>query len=191
MNDLSSVSTVWLPTEEKYLQSIASSSAKLSIRYQKGTLFYRRIQWSLRCPILLCTALTSVFSFSLSPSSSSSSSSTTNLSASHQALLMGILSLVASILSSLENFLQITETMQKCDTVQHQFNSLSLELSHILALSPSSRPTNPQQYVKDAFSRYRQIQEVAPILTRFQTDSVDLALDSPSVSAVSSQNISD
>lgn len=172
-------SGVWLPCEEKYLQSLASSCQKLSIRYQKGTIFYRRIQWCLRCPVLICTALTSMFSFSLTPSSSQT---TLSISSSQQALVMGILSLLASILSSLENFLQITETMQKCDTVQHQFNNLALELYHILALSPSNRPNNPAQYVKDAFSRYRQVQDVAPILSRFQTDSVDLGVDSPSLS---------
>lgn len=144
--------------EELRLNSISMSDYhKERYFHNKGHLKYFRI------PLIVLAGMNSVFSVGLQPYCPQQSIS----------LICCLISLLCGIISSIELFLSIQQTMENELIASKDFYLLSVEIFKILSLERNTRMTNGKSYLDEAYQTYCKLIENSNIVSASMKNMID------------------
>jgi hypothetical protein len=144
----------WLPEEESYLKELSRLCQELSNKYKLYYELYKTRQARFRIPSIIISSVTGLLSFG--------STNFTPTSREYVSITVGIASLCIALLNSIETYMKIAENMagsaQACIELQKLKESIDMELS----LPLDDRPTQGILFLRDCYTRYERILDIAP-----------------------------
>lgn len=137
----------WSFSQEKYLRKLHHESHTLAEynRYQYKTFTNLNRRFSI--PILVISGVNSLFALSLQ----------SFLEQKYISIINACLSLVCSILGSIQMFMKIEEKIHNYIICAHEFNKLAYEISKELNLERSCRNVEGKQFVVECFNEFNRI----------------------------------
>jgi hypothetical protein len=144
----------WLPEEESYLKELSRLCQELSNKYKLYYELYKTRQARFRIPSIIISSVTGLLSFG-----------STNFkpeSREYVSITVGIASLCIALINSIETYMKISENMagsaQACIELQKLKETIDMELS----LPLDDRPTQGILFLRDCYTRYERILDIAP-----------------------------
>ena len=125
---------------------------------------YQRISKYFNIPILVISAMNSLFSMILQNYIGQELTSITN----------AVLSILTAILGSIQLFLKINENVSNSLIVSMKFHKLSIKISKELSINRDDRATNGNTFVQDVFNEYNDILEKSGSVDKVLKDYLQL-----------------
>lgn len=149
----------WLQQEEEYLSNIKTSSLSLSQSFHKVYFRKKKIQTKLRIPAIIIGSFTGVASFG--------TSTFPTFMQRWVAVIVGLVNIGIAVLNTVESFFKISEDMTAAKSTSEQLRKLAEDIDRELALPQIDRETSGIIFLRDAYTRYQQILNQAPMLARY------------------------
>jgi hypothetical protein len=146
----------WTNDYEKILENIRTNSVLMSNYHKKRFYHYKGLLKYFRIPLIIISALNSVFSVGLQPFIEQGTIS----------VLCCLLSLFSAIISSLELFLAISSQMENELNNSKLFYLLAVDIYKTLNLNPSHRPLSGKDYLDKQYSEYCKLIENSNLIDK-------------------------
>ena len=139
----------WSSDVESILENIRLNCVMLSSAHKKKYLFFKSYLKYFRIPIIIISGFTSVVSVGLQPYCAQSFISASTC----------VLSLVCSIIGSIELFLSIQSSMEEELIASKDFYLLGIDIFKVLSLTRENRSINGKVFLEEKFSTYEKLIE--------------------------------
>ena len=141
---------------DSVLERIRENSVAQSILHKKTYLSLKeRLKW-FKIPIILLSALNSVFSIGLQPFMEQGIISVVN----------SLIALLCGIIGSVELYLQINKQMEQTLVSSKDFYVLATDVYKFLALKPENRPIAQKIFIDDTYNRYIKLVQSSLLLNK-------------------------
>lgn len=138
------------------LEKIRINSISQSLNHKKTYIELKeRLKW-FKIPIILLSALNSVFSIGLQPFMQQGIISVVN----------SLIALVCGIIGSVELYLQLNKQMEQTLISSKDFYVLAADIFKFLALKRENRPVAQKVFIDDAYNRYIKLVESSLLLKK-------------------------
>lgn len=138
------------------LNRIRHNSVAQSLNHKKTYLALKeRLKW-FKIPIILLSALNSVFSIGLQPFMQQGIISVVN----------SLIALLCGIIGSVELYLQLNKQMEQTLISSKDFYVLATDIFKFLALKRENRPVAQKVFIDDAYNRYIKLVESSLLLKK-------------------------
>jgi len=164
----------WNENHENILNNILNNSNKFSIEYQKNFLSLRSRLTKYRIPIIIISSMGGFLSLANSGYVPTEYNKWVSL-------FVGFTNLMVSVISLIENFKKIDDTMQKSYISYLNFKKLHDEISVVLKIPQQERDNNGYDIVMNFFKKYELCLNDAPILKKLLKDALDINLNTISI----------
>jgi hypothetical protein len=154
----------WNNQQEDYLKKLHFQSIENYKFWNKKNLKYQRISKYFNIPILVISAMNSLFAMILQNYIGQDLTSITN----------AVLSVLTAILGSVQLFLKINEKVSNSLIVSMKFHKLSIKISKELCINRDDRATNGNTFVQDVFNEYNDILEKSGCVDKVLKDYLQL-----------------
>jgi hypothetical protein len=154
----------WNNHQEDYLKKLHFQSIENYKFWNKKNLKYQRISKYFNIPILVISAMNSLFAMILQNYIGQDLTSITN----------AVLSVLTAILGSVQLFLKINEKVSNSLIVSMKFHKLSIKISKELCINRDDRATNGNTFVQDVFNEYNDILEKSGCVDKVLKDYLQL-----------------
>lgn len=144
----------WLPEEETYLRELSKLSQELSCKFKRYHDLYRDRQAKFKIPAIVISSITGIISFG-----------TSNFPPQYSNFVsigVGISSLFIALINSIESYMKIGETMSGSIQASISFQKLKESIDVELALPPEDRTSQGIIFLRECFSQYEKIWDLAP-----------------------------
>lgn len=144
----------WLPEEETYLKELSKLSQELSCKFKRYHDLYRDRQAKFKIPAIVISSITGIISFG-----------TSNFPPQYSNFVsigVGISSLFIALINSIESYMKIGETMSGSIQASISFQKLKESIDVELALPPEDRTSQGIIFLRECFSQYEKIWDLAP-----------------------------
>jgi hypothetical protein len=164
----------WNENHENILNNILNNSNKLSREYQKNFLSLRSRLTKYRIPIIIISSMGGFLSLANSGYVPTDYNKWVSL-------FVGFANLMVSVISLIENFKKIDDTMNKSYISYLNFKKLHDEISVVLKIPQQERDNNGYDIVMNFFKKYELCLNDAPILKKLLKDALDINLNTISL----------
>ena len=154
---------IWTDKHEEQLILIQKYSKQLFIEYHKTYIRYKKKLEQYRIPIIIISAFIGFLSISNAGYIPIKYST-------YISLIVGIFNLIITIVTLIEQFKKINETMNKSLNSYINFKKINDEISFILRTSIDERENNGNATVKDYFQKFQLYYSESPILNNLTED---------------------
>lgn len=138
------------------LERIRLNAAAHSINHKKRYITLKtRLKWY-RLPVIILSALNSIFSIGLQPFMQQEVISVIN----------SLMALVCGIIGSIELYLQLNRQMEQTLLSSKDFYELATDIFKWLALKPEHRPIDPKTFIDDSYNRYTKLIQSSLLLKK-------------------------
>jgi len=144
----------WTDDISSILLSLQDNTDQLQKLHKEKYLHYKGRLIVFRVPLIILSAVNSVFSVGLSSYTSQETTSTVNC----------IISLGCAIISSIELFLGIHKKMEQSLVSYHGFKLLSIRIASCRRLAPENRQEDGQTFLTSVLNEYRNLFEGSNVL---------------------------
>lgn len=144
----------WSEDIESLLEKIRLNCVFRSEYHRKSFYHYKSYEKWFQLPLIILAAFNSVLAVSLSGYTDQRTASTVTC----------LISLFSGIISSVELFLSIQDTMKLELELSKSFYTLSINIYKTLHLSSNLRSSNGKEYLEKCFSEYNQFTEHSKLL---------------------------
>lgn len=144
----------WLPEEEVYLKDLSRLCQELSNKYKLYYELYKKRQARFRIPSIIISSVTGLLSFG--------STNYPEESRKFVSITVGIASLFISLLNSIETYMKIGENMAGSAQASIELQKLKEYIDMELSLPLDDRPTQGIIFLRDCYTRYERILDIAP-----------------------------
>jgi hypothetical protein len=144
----------WLPEEETYLKELSRLSEELSKKFKRYHDLYKERQAKFKIPAIVISSITGIISFG-----------TSNFPPQYSNFVsigVGISSLFIALINSIESYMKIGETMSGSIQASMSFQKLKESIDVELALPPEDRTSQGIIFLRECFSQYEKIWDLAP-----------------------------
>ena len=144
----------WLPEEETYLKELSKLSQELSCKFKRYHDLYRDRQAKFKIPAIVISSITGIISFG-----------TSNFPPQYSNFVsigVGISSLFIALINSIESYMKIGETVSGSIQASISFQKLKESIDVELALPPEDRTSQGIIFLRECFSQYEKIWDLAP-----------------------------
>ena len=157
---MSNSSDIWSKDVEELLLSIQQNSILLSHEHKKRFLHLQKLLRYFKLPCILLSSVNAVFSVSLS----------NFIDQSHTSMICSLISLVTTVITSTEMFLNIEKTMIRELEVSRSYYLLSVDISKILKLDRSNRTIEAGTFLDSTIGTYKNLFENSAVIERKLND---------------------
>lgn len=144
----------WTDDINSILLSLQDNTDQLQKLHKEKYLHYKGKLIVFRVPLIILSAVNSVFSVGLSSYTSQETTSTVNC----------IISLGCAVISSIELFLGIHKKMEQSLVSYHGFKLLSIRIASCRRLAPENRQEDGQTFLTSVLNEYRNLFEGSNVL---------------------------
>ena len=159
----------WNDNHEIILNNLLNNCSKLSKEYQKKNLLLKSSLKKYRIPIIIISSMGGFLSLANSGYVPVEFNKWVSL-------FVGFTNLAVTVISLIENFKKIDDTMNKSYISYLNFKKLHDELSIILKIPPQERETNGYDTVNNLFKKYELCLNDSPMLKKNIHDALDIDL---------------
>jgi len=156
------MSDIWTQDKEGVLECIRQNSVLMSNYHKKRFLYYKDQLKYYRIPVIVISGINSVVSVGMTAYI-------------EQGIISGItclLSLICSMIGSIELFLNISAGMEQELNSSKDFYLLSVDIFKVLSLTSDNRTPNASQYLEEKYSCYTKLIESSQVVNRKLRDSL-------------------
>jgi hypothetical protein len=146
----------WSKDYEDILENIRSNCVIMSIYHRKRFYHYKGLLKYFRIPLIVISAMNSVFSVGLQPF----------LEQGIISVICCLLSLFSAIISSIELFLAISTQMENELNNSKMFYLLGIDIYKTLSLKPEHRPLSGKDYLDKNYSEYCKLFENSNLIDK-------------------------
>ncbi len=158
----SDTSSIWSSDIEKLLHAISENSVVLSREHKLKYFSLQRLLRFFKIPCILLSSVNAVFSVSLNAF----------ISQDRVSLLCSFISLITTIITSTEMYLQIEKNMTVELDASKNYQMLSVEIIKILNLSRENRNLDSQAFLDKCVSEYQKLYDASCMLEKHIKDSL-------------------
>lgn len=138
------------------LERIRLNSAAHSANHKKRYITLKtRLKWY-RLPVIVLSALNSIFSIGLQPFMKQEIISVLN----------SLIALICGIIGSIELYLQLNRQMEQTLSSSKDFYELATDIFKWLALKPENRPIAAKTFIDDSYNRYIKLTQSSILLKK-------------------------
>lgn len=148
------ITPCWLPDEEAYLRDLSALCEVLSCKYKRYYEIYKKKQARFKIPAIIISSLTGLTSLGTSAFPQDTQR--------WIAIGVGASSLFIAILNSIESYMKIGETMSGCLQASVSLQKLKEMIDLELAVPADDRGDPGITFVRECYSKYEKIIELAP-----------------------------
>jgi len=163
---MSNSSDLWSSDVEDILKAIQSNSVILSNEHKKRFLQLQKYLRFFKLPCILLSSVNAVFSVSLS----------NFIDQSHTSMICSLISLITTVITSTEMFLNIEKGMIRELEVSREYYLLSVDISKTLRLDRTNRTIEAGPFLDSCISIYKNLFESSALIERKIKDSL-VAID--------------
>lgn len=152
----------WTSDKESVLESIRLNCVRMADYHKRRFIYYKGQLKYFRIPVIIISGINSVVSVGMT-------------SYIDQGTISGItclLSLLCSIIGSVELFLQIQSSMEIELTSSKDFYLLGVDIFKVLSLQRENRMPNASSYLDEKYQTYTKLIEASQIVNRRMKDSL-------------------
>ena len=152
----------WTSDKESVLESIRLNCVRMADYHKRRFIYYKGQLKYFRIPVIIISGINSVVSVGMT-------------SYIEQGTISGItclLSLLCSIIGSVELFLQIQSSMEIELTSSKDFYLLGVDIFKVLSLQRENRMPNASSYLDEKYQTYTKLIEASQIVNRRMKDSL-------------------
>jgi hypothetical protein len=160
----------WTTDKESVLESIRLNCVRMADYHKKRFIYYKGQLKYFRIPVIIISGINSVVSVGM----------TAYIEQSTISGITCLLSLVCSIIGSVELFLQIQTSMEIELTSSKDFYLLAVDIFKTLSLQRENRIPNASSYLDEKYQTYTKLIEASQIVNRRMRDSLAPLPISPS-----------
>jgi hypothetical protein len=154
MSSPSSDSSLWSSDVEKILNAIAKNCVILSRQHKLKYFYLQRLLRFFKLPCILLSSVNAVFSVSLSAF----------ITQDRVSLLCSLISLITTIITSIELYLQIEKHMMIELEASKNYQMLYVEIIKVLTLDRNNRNIDSQAFLDKSISEYQKLYDASCIL---------------------------
>lgn len=151
---MSNEANKWLYEEELYLRELSRLCQELSNKYKLYYELYKKRQARFRIPSIIISSVTGLLSFG--------STNYPEDSRKYVSITVGIASLCIALLNSIETYMKIGENMTGSAQASNELQKLKEYIDMELSLPIDDRPTQGIIFLRDCYTRYERILDIAP-----------------------------
>ena len=133
----------WTQDYEDILDKIRINSINLNKSHMKNYFYYKRLSKYFQIPTIILSSFNSVFSVGFTYTSQENISS-----------VSALISLIVSIINSVQLYLKIEDNMEQENSISKQYYTLSSDIYKILQLNKEHRPENANEILDNYYSQY-------------------------------------
>jgi hypothetical protein len=148
--------TKWPREEEEYLMKVSDQCQELSTKYNEIYNTYKVHETRFKLPVIVLGSVVGMLSFGASQFGNDNTDRIT--------IGVGVSSIVISVISSIEAYLKIGETMTNSLVTATQLKKLKEKIDIELAVSPEYRTSSSTVFLRQCHGEYMDIIEKAPPL---------------------------
>ena len=149
----------WLYEEELYLRELSRLCQELSNKYKLYYELYKKRQARFRIPSIIISSVTGLLSFG--------STNYPEDSRKYVSITVGIASLCIALLNSIETYMKIGENMTGSAQASNELQKLKEYIDMELSLPIDDRPTQGIIFLRDCYTRYERILDIAPNILKY------------------------
>jgi hypothetical protein len=156
------MSDTWTQDKEGVLECIRQNAVLMSNYHKKRFLYFKNQLKYYRIPVIVISGINSVVSVGMTAYID-------------QGIISGItclLSLLCSMIGSIELFLNISAGMEQELNSSKDFYLLSVDIFKVLSLTQGNRPPNASHYLEEKYSCYTKLIESSQVVNRRLRDSL-------------------
>ena len=151
---------IWTEDYEIILEEIRQNSVNQAILHKKKYFFYKDLHFRIRIPTIILSSVGSVASVGLQ----------SYLKQPHVSAITCLISLIVSIINSIELFLKINESTElEIDTSKSYYN-LATDIHKLLSLESKNRLSNPKETLDEIYRRYIDLTQKSNLLSSSYKD---------------------
>lgn len=128
---------------ENILDKIRINSINLNKSHMKNYFYYKKLGKWFQIPTIILSSFNSVFSVGFTYTSQENISS-----------VSALISLIVSIINSVQLYLKIIENMEQEQEISKKYYTLSSDIYKILQLNKEHRPENANEILDDYYNQY-------------------------------------
>ena len=128
---------------EEILDKIRINSIYLNKSHQKNYFYYKKLSKYFQMPTIILSSFNSVFSVGFTYTSQENISS-----------ISALISLIVSIINSVQLYLKIELNMEEENAISKQYYTLSSDIYKILQLNKEHRPENANEILDNYYNQY-------------------------------------
>ena len=128
---------------EEILDKIRINSINLNKSHMKNYFYYKKLGKWFQIPTIILSSFNSVFSVGFTYTSQENISS-----------VSALISLIVSIINSVQLYLKIEDNMEQENTISKQYYTLSSDIYKILQLNKEHRPENANEILDNYYNQY-------------------------------------
>jgi uncharacterized membrane protein len=133
----------WTQDYEDILDKIRINSINLNKSHMKNYFYYKKLSKYFQIPTIILSSFNSVFSVGFTYTSQENISS-----------VSALISLIVSIINSVQLYLKIEDNMEQENTISKQYYTLSSDIYKILQLHKEHRPENANEILDNYYNQY-------------------------------------
>jgi len=133
----------WTQDYEDILDKIRINSINLNKSHMKNYFYYKKLSKYFQIPTIILSSFNSVFSVGFTYTSQENISS-----------VSALISLIVSIINSVQLYLKIEDNMEQENTISKQYYTLSSDIYKILQLNKEHRPENANEILDNYYNQY-------------------------------------
>lgn len=150
----------WTQDYENILEEIRQNSVSQSTNHKKRYFFYKKLHFRIRIPTIILSSIGSVVAVGLQ----------SYLGQPHVSAITCLISLLVSMINSIELFLKINETVEiELETSRHFYN-LACDIHKILSLENINRVGEPKEILETMYRRYVELMEKSNLMISSHRD---------------------
>ena len=133
----------WTQDYEDILDKIRINSINLNKSHMKNYFYYKKLGKWFQIPTIILSSFNSVFSVGFTYTSQENISS-----------VSALISLIVSIINSVQLYLKIEDNMEQENSISKQYYTLSSDIYKILQLNKEHRPENSNEILDNYYNQY-------------------------------------
>jgi hypothetical protein len=153
---MSSSVNEWPHENEEFLRQLSDNCQKLSVTYYEIYNIFKQRETKFKFPIICIGSIIGMLSFGAEQFGESNSK--------FVSIAVGCASIVISVISSVEAYLKVGETMSNSLLVSNQLKKLKEKIDVELSVSPEDRTNDSTVFLRQCHTDYMDFLEVAPPL---------------------------
>jgi hypothetical protein len=145
----------WTEDYELILEEVRQNSVNQAILHKKKYFYFKQLHFRIRIPTIILSSIGSVVSVGLQ----------SYLGQPHVSAITCLISLLVSIINSIELFLKINENQEiELETSKHYY-TLATDIHKLLTLEQFNRLVNPKESLDNFYRRYIDLSEKSNLLS--------------------------
>jgi len=145
----------WTEDYEVILEEVRQNSVNQAILHKKKYFYFKQLHFRIRIPTIILSSIGSVVSVGLQ----------SYLGQPHVSAITCLISLLVSIINSVELFLKINENQEiELETSKHYY-TLATDIHKLLTLEQYNRLVNPKESLDNFYRRYIDLSEKSNLLS--------------------------